>query len=229
MTTYTAKRIKDASRTLTFAQFLASYLLGDSEANGTGKILGQTVADGLFPNPLYYVKGNTDYGGTLTDNLNTLVRNTPFTCLGTATGVPDTSYSWFGWHINSNAGTAAAAQIAYAFNSHVIICYERVKTSDTWGAWKLRGSTMRIQTFGSGALTAFPGIFYVASSLTDFVLTLAPSIGGEYHIKFTTAATIGTIDLSVVTSWIGAAPTIAAGKTYELDVLDGVGVIAEVS
>ena len=180
-------------------------------------------------NPLQYVKGNTDYGGTLTDNLDTLIRNTPFTCLGTATGAPDASYSWFGWHINSNAGTAAAAQIAYAFNSNAIICYERVKTSGTWGAWKLRGSTMQIQTFGSGALTAFPGIFYVASSLTDFVLTLAPSIGGEYHIKFTTAATIGTIDLSVVTSWIGSAPTIAAGKTYELDILDGVGVMAEVS
>ena len=180
-------------------------------------------------NPSYYIKGNTVYGGTLTDNLNTLVRNTPFTCLGTATGVPDASYSWFGWHINSNAGTAAAAQIAYAFNSNAIICYERVKTSDTWGAWKLRGSTMQIQTFGSGALTAFPGIFYIASSISDLVLTLAPSIGGEYHLKFTTAATIGTIDLSSVTSWIGSAPSIAAGKTYELDILDGVGVIAEVS
>jgi hypothetical protein len=180
-------------------------------------------------NATYYVKGNSIYGGTLTDNLNTLGRNTPFTCLGTATGVPDASYSWFGWHINSNAGTAAAAQIAYAFNSSAIICYERVKTSGTWGAWKLRGSTMQIQTFGSGALTAFPGIFYIASSVTDLVLTLAPSIGGEYHLKFTTAAMIGTIDLSSVTSWIGSAPSIAAGKTYELDILDGVGVIAEVS
>ena len=90
-------------------------------------------------------------------------------------------------------------------------------------------SAWPMTTFESGALLAYPGILYVGSSITNFILTLAPSIGGEYHLKFTTAATIGTIDLSSVTSWIGSAPSIAAGKTYELDILDGVGVIAEVS
>ncbi len=214
------------------AGIVKSLKITDLAESGSDDALVIVGADGLLgkgESATHYLKGNTDFGGTLTDNLNTLVRNTPFTCLGTATGVPDASYSWFGWHINSNAGTAAAAQIAYAFNSSAIICYERVKTSGTWGAWKLRGSTMQIQTFGSGALTAFPGIFYIASSVTDLVLTLAPSIGGEYHVKFTTAATIGTIDLSVVTSWIGSAPSIVAGKTYEVDILDGVGVMAEVS
>ena len=134
-------RFKDLTKTLTYAQWLASFSPADSAANGTGKILGQTIVDNI---------------------LN-------------------------------------------------------------------QTSTMQIQTFGSGALTAFPGIFYIASSISDLVLTLAPSIGGEYHLKFTTAATIGTIDLSSVTSWIGSAPSIAAGKTYEWDILDGVGVIAEVS
>lgn len=92
-------------------------------------------------NPSYYIKGNTVYGGTLTDNLNTLSRTTPFTCYGTATGAPDTSYSWFGWHLNSNTGTTAAAQIAYAYNSAEIICYERVKVTNAWGAWKRRSLT----------------------------------------------------------------------------------------
>lgn len=42
-------------------------------------------------------------------------------------------------------------------------------------------------------------------------------------------ATLTNFDLSAVTSWIGSAPSIAAGKTYELDILDGVGICAEVS
>ncbi|MFA6679493.1 MAG: hypothetical protein WCR96_03255 [Candidatus Methanomethylophilaceae archaeon] len=32
-----------------------------------------------------------------------------------------------------------------------------------------------------------------------------------------------------VTSWIGSAPTIEADTTYEIDILDGVGICAEVS
>jgi hypothetical protein len=192
-------RVKDLTKTLTYAQWLASFSPADSEANGTGKILGQTILDGIgnphkvkvdasdpsetylfdkiltdenlgkvieavggigtsyeairlyLENATYYVKGNTNYGGTLTDNLNTLARTTPFTCLGTATGVPDDSYSWFGWHINSNTGTAAAVQIAYAYTTS-IICYERTKINNEWQAWTLRSA---------GSVS--PEIGYVAS------------------------------------------------------------------
>lgn len=131
-------------------------------------------------NPSYYIKGNTVYGGTLTDNLNTLVRNTPFTCLGTATGAPDASYSWFGWHINSNAGTAAAAQIAYAFNSNAIICYERVKTSGTWGAWKLRSSADDHKLLVS-ATDAVPGYLY--DKVISTTLTINYSVDGNGNQK----------------------------------------------
>ena len=93
----------------------------------------------------------------------------------------------------------------------------------------VRGSAWPMTTFESGALLAYPGILYVGSSITNFILTLAPSIGGEYHIKFTTSSTIGMINLTSVTSWIGSVPTVKAGKTYELDILDNVGVMAEVS
>ena len=206
---------------------ISSALAIDSTLAGTG----ETSSPLGLANPLYYVKGNSIYGGTLTDNLDTLTRNTPFTCLGTATGAPSADYSWFGWHINSNAGTAAAAQIAYAFNSNAIICYERVKTSDTWGAWTLRPvrGVWPVQTFSAGTLTATAGILYKGTAIANLTLALAAQEGGEYHIKFSTASTIGTFDLSAITHWIGTAPTIAAGKTYELDILDGVGVIAEVS
>lgn len=129
-------------------------------------------------------------------------------------------------NFSDNWAGSAEITVPEAFNGYVVVYY-----SEGGGRWvdTREPFANQIQTFGSGALTAFPGIFYIASSVTDLVLTLAPSIGGEYHLKFTTAATIGTIDLSSVTSWIGSAPSIAAGKTYELDILDGVGVIAEVS
>ena len=95
------------------------------------------------------------------------------------------------------------------------------------------GSSVRgvwpVQTFSAGTLTATAGILYKGTAIANLTLALAAQEGGEYHIKFSTASTIGTFDLSAVTSWIGTAPTIAAGKTYELDILDGVGVIAEVS
>lgn len=92
-----------------------------------------------YENP-YLVRGNSIYGGTVVDNLNTLSRTMPFTCYGTAMGVPSSAYSWFGWHINSNAGTAYAVQIAYAYLATQIICYERVKANNAWGSWILRGS-----------------------------------------------------------------------------------------
>src|SRR5574344_2956476 len=47
MTTYSAKRIKDATKTLTLAQFLESYVLADSAAYGTGKFAVQTFIDYL--------------------------------------------------------------------------------------------------------------------------------------------------------------------------------------
>ena len=197
----------------------------DSTLTGTGV----TSSPLGLANPTWYTKGNTVYGGTIVTDLNVIAHGGFFTATGSATGVPNSSYSWFVLHQNSNAGTVYAQQTAYAYNSASIICYERVKSASTWGNWILRGSAWPMTTFESGALLAYPGILYVGSSITNFILTLAPSIGGEYHIKFTTSSTIGMINLTSVTSWIGSVPTVEAGKTYELDILDNVGVMAEVS
>src|SRR5574344_3114603 len=59
----------------------------------------------------------------------------PYTTLfRSATGVPDTNYSWFVTHQNSNTGTVSATQRAVAFSTNLII-YERTKISGTWGNW----------------------------------------------------------------------------------------------
>ena len=161
-------------------------------------------------NPSYYIKGNTVYGGTLTDNLNTLVRNTPFTCLGTATGVPDASYSWFGWHINSNAGTAAAAQIAYAFNSNAIICYERVKTSGTWGAWILQSSGVDVSDNQNtwyldtrNGLDTNSGLSRSAPKKTGDAVVIACKTAGKFAGRLVVMAGTGTVTFTAA-NWVDA-------------------------
>lgn len=79
--------------------------------------------------------GTTQYGGTITDDWNAIIKDGFYTSYSTAAGVPSADYSWFGLHQNSNVGTAAATQRLIAYNSSELIIYERVKTSSTWGSW----------------------------------------------------------------------------------------------
>lgn len=87
-----------------------------------------------------FIKGDTIYGGTIANNLNTIAKTGFYTCYGTATGVPNGDYSWFVIHENSNAGTVFAKQTATAFLRTSISTYVRVKNADGWGAWLLQGS-----------------------------------------------------------------------------------------
>src|SRR5574344_1481438 len=79
--------------------------------------------------------GDTQYGGTITSNFNTITKNGYYTGYGTATGAPNTSYSWFVHHQNSNAGTVSATPRAVAYTTGEPIIMERVKQSSTWGNW----------------------------------------------------------------------------------------------
>jgi len=98
-------------------------------------------------NSEYFVKGTTIYGGTIleatTGDFNTPVHDGYFTGYYNTLNAPPVqpgNPSWFVHHMNSNAGTASAVQIAYAYVNTSIICYERVKLSNTYGAWILRSS-----------------------------------------------------------------------------------------
>ena len=107
------------------------------------------------------VIGATQYGGTLVTNFNTINKNGFYTGLGTATGVPDTNYSWFVTHQNSNTGTVSATQKAVAFSTSLII-YERTKISGTWGAWINTTNT------SNQALLAYPvGSIYMNINSTS--------------------------------------------------------------
>ena len=139
----------------------------------------------------HFVYGATSYGGTIVDNLNTLSRTMPFTCYGTAVGVPSSDYSWFGWHINSNAGTTAAKQIAWAYNSSIAICYERVKTTSSWGAWTRSGS---------------PAV--INSTATDY--TFLASDANSCHVINTSSSTTRTVPSD------STAPNILIGDSIEV-------------
>jgi hypothetical protein len=80
-----------------------------------------------------------------------------------------------------------------------------------------------------------PNVYYALGTLTGSVtLSMAsPTESGilnQYFFTFDTGSTAPTITWSnLITSWFGgSAPTINAGKHYEVSVVDGVGVCMEV-
>lgn len=129
ITTYTTKE------TLASADYI---LIADSEAeNGLKKVTKDVL--GLPDLSLYALKSkmfypDNQYGGIISDNLNTLAVSGFYTCYGTAIGVPSVDYSWFVYHHNSNVGTTSAYQRAVAYSDTTIV-YERTKTSNLWSDW----------------------------------------------------------------------------------------------
>lgn len=134
-----------------------------------------------------YVGGNTQYGGTIVTNLNTISKGGFYTALGTATGVPNSSYSWFVTHQNSNTGTVSATQRAVAYSTDLIV-YERVMQSSTWGAWVNRSTVNNLTTAsaGNGVLDAYQG-----KVLNDKITNLT-----GVSLYDNDAGTAGTVTLS---------------------------------
>lgn len=149
----------------------------------------------------HFVYGDTAYGGSIVDNLNTLARTMPFTCYGTSVGAPDTTHSWFGWHLNSNAGTVSASQMAIAFGTDLIVKY-RTKSASVWGPWK-NGST-------------------TVNNSTDTAYTFLASDANTCHIVNTSAATTRTVPSDTT------APDIAIGDFIEVQNI-GTGVVTFVA
>jgi hypothetical protein len=112
----------------------------------------------LYFDGTYFILDKSKFGGKVITNANTITRNGFYTAFGTATGVPNSSYSWFITHQNSNAGTASAYQRAIAYSTDLII-YERTKVSGTWGNWVNRNIVNNLTTSsaGNGALDAYQG------------------------------------------------------------------------
>lgn len=105
---------------------------GDETISGNKTFTENVIAPNL-------VGGNTAYGGTIVDNLNNITKNGFYTCYGTAIGAPNTSFSWFVIHQNSNAGTTSATQRCTAYGDNSIVC-ERKKVDGVWKDFVLQVS-----------------------------------------------------------------------------------------
>lgn len=105
---------------------------GDETINGTKTFTGNVTSPNL-------IGGNTVYGGIIIDNLNNITKNGFYTCYGTAVGAPNSSYSWFVIHQNSNAGTTSATQRCTAYGDNSIV-YERKKVDGIWKSFILQVS-----------------------------------------------------------------------------------------
>ena len=108
-------------------------------SQSTGNPHGTTPGDiGLVP-LVKTVYGDSDYGGTLASNLDTIVRNGFFTCYTGTTGLSAEmnalGISWHVLHENSNVGTGGALQTATGFSASGIIEYKRLKVGGAWGTW----------------------------------------------------------------------------------------------
>lgn len=123
----------------------------------TNQLSGDLLLDNIPDN---VILGESAYGGTLSTNLNTITKNGFYTCAGTATGAPNSSYSWLLIHQNSNVGTEYATQRAVSVNATPIV-YERVKVNSTWGDWALQGSGS-----GGGGVTDFNNLGSISSNQT---------------------------------------------------------------
>ena len=97
-----------------------------------------------------------------------------------------------------------------------------------------------VDGFGSGGATNYPVVemtettaelqpntFYRWGEVTSLTLTFAPEINGvasEYFFQFVSGATPTTLDLPDTIKWVSP-PTVEANKTYQVSILDGMGVI----
>ena len=127
-------------------------------SQATGNPHGTTPTDiGLVP-LAKTVYGDSDYGGTLSADLDTITHNGFYTCY---TGTPGLSaemtalgISWHVLHENSNVGIDGALQTATGFSSASVIEYKRLKVGGTWGAWAKSLASSAVHAIES--VTALP-------------------------------------------------------------------------
>ena len=94
------------------------------------------------------------YGGSIITDLNMPISSGCYTALGTASNVPNSSYSWFIDHINSNTGNVSAYQRAVAYSTDLVL-YERTKIGSVWGNWV--NKSMKNESYNDGDIPMFNG------------------------------------------------------------------------
>jgi hypothetical protein len=122
-----------ASLTNPYTSSISPHRIGDIALNLTSLEIWQATSTTASASSWNRISGGY-YGGSVITDLNTPVSSGYYTALGTAANVPDSAYSWFINHVNSNTGTISAYQRAVAYSTTIIV-YERTKINSVWGAW----------------------------------------------------------------------------------------------
>jgi len=121
------------SLTNPYTSSISPHRIGDIALNLTSLEIWQATSVTASASSWNRVSGGF-YGGSVLTDLNTPVSSGYYTALGTASNVPDSAYSWFVNHVNSNTGNISAYQRAVAYSTTIIV-YERTKINSVWGAW----------------------------------------------------------------------------------------------
>ena len=143
--------------------------------NYTDQVVGGEIPTGQYADISKMFYPNSQYGGIVSANFNTIAVSGFYTGYGTATGVPDEDYSWFVYHHNSNVGVASAYQKAIAYSTE-LIAYERTKISSTWGDWVLDES----YSLPTASTTVLGGIKVDGETITVDENGVASSTGESY-------------------------------------------------
>lgn len=101
-------------------------------------------------------------------------------------------------------------------------------------AWNGKASKVAIVNHGTSDTTfaLTPNVLHIWGTVTALTLTLATptdsTIVNEYMFQFTSGSTATTLSLPSTVTWV-AAPSINAGATYQVSIVNNLGVIAEFS
>lgn len=110
----------------------------------------------------------------------------------------------------------------------------RVVTDAEKSSWDGKAEPTPVVNHGTSDTTfsLTPNVLHIWGTVSALTLTLAtPSdatIVNEYMFQFTSGSTATTLSLPSTVTWV-AAPSINAGATYQVSIVNNLGVIAEFS
>lgn len=143
----------------------------------------QSLLASIDANFIRTIYGDNAYGSTLATDFNAITKSGFYTGYGTATGAPDSNFSWFVLHQNSAVGSVSEYQRATAFSTQLIVM-ERTKIASTWGSWTPRnmGRDILTVTITSADVTL------TANQCLATTIVLSGVLTGNYNLIFPTDA-----------------------------------------
>ena len=111
---------------------------------------------------------------------------------------------------------------------------DNVSKTPSSGAVDLGYVNKKLTTSTSSSMTLSPNIYYrnTSTSLSTLIITLGSAsnsnIINEYFVEFTTSSSGTTVSLPSTIKWAnGEAPTFEASTTYQISIVNNLGVVTK--